>query len=86
MFETKEGSTETSYLLFGVETVLWPPAAKKAGKWSWGIVKAANGFMARWHRAEMEKSWLRHANEDAKKKGNTQKGGGREAAVRIPCR
>ena len=28
-----EGSTESVPLVFGVETVLWPPAAKKDGKW-----------------------------------------------------
>ena len=32
--------------------------------------------MASWHRAEVEKSWLRHANEDAKKKGEKENGGG----------
>ena len=32
--------------------------------------------MARWHRAEVEKSCLCHANEDAKNKGEKDKGGG----------
>ena len=32
--------------------------------------------MSRWHRAEVEKSWLRHTNEDATKKGWKEKGGG----------
>ena len=32
--------------------------------------------MARCHRAELEKGWLWHANEDAKKKGEKEKGGG----------
>ena len=46
--------------------------------------------MAKWHRADGEKIWLRHANEDAKKKGEKEKGGGRGergaggAAVLIP--
>ena len=39
---------------------------------------AADGFMARWHRPEVEKSWLRLANEDAGREG----GGG--AAVLMP--
>ena len=33
VFRAKEGSTETSPLLSGVGTVLWPTQAKKAGKW-----------------------------------------------------
>ena len=32
--------------------------------------------MARWYRTEVEKSWLRHANKDANKKGEKEKGGG----------
>ena len=28
-------------LVFGVETVLWPTAAKKGGKWYRGVVEAA---------------------------------------------
>ena len=32
--------------------------------------------MASWHRAEVKKSWLRHAKEDAKKKGERENGGG----------
>ena len=37
----------TSPLLFGVETVLWPRAAKKSGKWYRGVVDAAGRFMTR---------------------------------------
>ena len=33
VFRATEGSTESVPLVFGVETVLWPPAAKKDGKW-----------------------------------------------------
>ena len=33
LFRATEGSTESVPLVFGVETVLWPPAAKKDGKW-----------------------------------------------------
>ena len=47
--------------------------------------------MAKWHRAEeAAKSWLRYADEDAKKKGEEEKGGGSGiggrggAAVLIP--
>ena len=76
VFKAKEGSTETSHLLLGVETVLWPTAANKGGTWYRGIVKAANGFMARWHRAEVEKSWLRHVNEKFKMKDEGREGEG----------
>ena len=73
--------------MVGVETELWPTAAKKAGKWYRGIVKAADGFTARWHRTEVQKSCLRHADEDVKKKGEKEKGGwggGGAAAVLTP--
>ena len=33
VFRATEGSTESVPLVFGVETVLWPTAAKKDGKW-----------------------------------------------------
>ena len=66
LFKATQGSTESSPLLFGVETVLWPRAAKKSGKWYRGVVEAADGFMTRWQRLEAEKSWIRHAAEDAK--------------------
>ena len=33
VFRATEGSTESVPLVFGVETVLWPTAAKKGGKW-----------------------------------------------------
>ena len=56
VFEVKEGSTVGSPLLFGVETVPWPRAAKKSGSWHRGIVDAADHFMTRWHRGEAEKS------------------------------
>ena len=75
VFRAKEGSTDTSPLLFGVQSVRWPTAAKQAGKWYRGMVKAADSFMARWHRAKMEKSWLRHANEGTNKKGEGGGGG-----------
>ena len=40
-----EGSTDSSPLLFGVDTVLRPRAAKKSGKWYRGVVDAADRFM-----------------------------------------
>ena len=48
-FQATEGSTENSPLLFGGETVLWPRAAKKSGKWNRGVVEKADYFMAKWH-------------------------------------
>ena len=62
--------------MFGVETVLWPTAASKGGKWYRGVVEAAECFMVRWHREEeSESSWLRHAAEDLKS-DDKGKGGG----------
>ena len=55
-FQATEGSTESSPLLFGVETVLWPKAAKESGKWYRGAVEAAGCFMVRWHRDEAQRS------------------------------
>ena len=76
VFRARKGSTELSPLLFGVETVQWPTASKRAGKLFRGVVKAEDGFRARWHRAEVEKSWLRHANEVTEKgeKGKREEG------------
>lgn len=50
-------------LVFGVETVLWPTAAKKGGKWYRRVVEAAECFMARYHTDEVESTWFRHAAE-----------------------
>ena len=47
VLEATEGSTDSSPLLFGVETVLWPRAAKKSGNWHRGVVDAADRFMTR---------------------------------------
>ena len=52
-------------MVFGVEAVLWPTAAK-GGKWYRGDVEAAERFMTRWLRDEAESSWLRNAGEDVK--------------------
>ena len=61
VFQATEGSTDSSPLLFGVETVLWPRAAKKSGKWYRGVVDAADRFMTRCHKGGVEKSELRYA-------------------------
>ena len=47
VFQATEGSMDSSPSLFGVETVLWPRAAKKSGKWYRGVVDAADRFMKR---------------------------------------
>ena len=75
-FRATEGSTESSALLFGIEAVLRPKAAKKSGKW-YREVEAADFFMARLHRGEVEKNWLRHVAQDAKSgdKGRGRGGG-----------
>ena len=52
--------------------MLWPTAAKQTDKSHRGVVKTAGGFRAGRHRAEVEKSWVRHANEEAKKKGEKE--------------
>ena len=81
VFRATKGSTESSPLVFGVETVLWPTAAEKGRKWYRGVVEAAECFVARWHGDKAEKSWLRHVAEDAKsdgkEKGRTGGGGNR---------
>ena len=47
VFEATEGSTSSSPVLFGVETVLQPRAAKKNGNWHRGIIDAADRFITR---------------------------------------
>ena len=66
VFRAIKGSTESVPLVFGVETMLWPTAAKKGGRWYRGVVEAAKCFMTRWHRDEAESSYRRHAKGDAK--------------------
>ena len=39
VFRPTEGSTEGVPLVFGVDTVIWPTAAEKGGKWYQGVVK-----------------------------------------------
>ena len=81
VFQATEGFTESSPLMFGVETTSWPGVAEKSGKWYRGVVEAADCFMARWHRDESQRSWLRHAAEDAKSRD--ERGGKGGAAVLI---
>ena len=42
VFRATEGSTESSPLVFGVDTVLWPTAAKNGEKWYRRVVVAAD--------------------------------------------
>ena len=74
VFRATEGCTESVPLVFGVETVLWPTAAKKGGKWYRGVVEAAECFMTVLYRNGAESSCLRHAREDAKRDDQGKKG------------
>ena len=79
VFEATEGSTDSSPLLYGVETVLWPRAAKNSGNRHRGSVDAANRIMTRWRTGEAEKICQRLTAEAAK--GSNQgrgEGGGRQ--------
>ena len=67
-------------MVFGVETVLWPTAAKKGRKWYRRVVEVAECFMTMWLRDEAKRSWLRHATEDAKSDDKGRRGGERGAA------
>ena len=77
VFRATEGSTESVSLAFGVETVVWPTAAEKGGKWYRGVVEAAKYFLTRWHRDEAKRSLLRHAQEDAKSDDKGEGGEGK---------
>ena len=84
VFRATDGSTESVLLVFGVETVLWPTAAKKGGRWYRGVVEAAECFMTRWRECfmtrwqdEAESTRLRHTTEDAKS-DDKGRGGERE--------
>ena len=77
VLEATEGSTDNSPLLLGVDTVLWPRAAKKNGNWHRGIVGEADRFMTRWHRGEAEKSWQRLTEEEARRSSTQGAPGGR---------
>ena len=82
VFRATEGSTESVPLVFGLETVLWPTATKKGGKRCRGVVEAAEYFMTRWQRHEVESSWLRYATEDAKS-DDKGRGGGRKGGAAV---
>ena len=77
VFRATEGSTESVSLAFGVETVVWPTAAEKGGKWYRGVVEAAKYFLTRWHRDEAKRSLLRHAQVDAKSDDKGEGGEGK---------
>ena len=64
------------FVVRGGDSAMAHTAAGQAGKWYRGIVKAENGFMARWHRAEVEKSLLRHENVGAKQEDEKERGRG----------
>ena len=80
VFRATEGSTKSIPLVFIVETVLWPTVAKKGGKWCRGVVETAECAMMRWLRDKAERSWPRHAIEDAKS-DDKGRGGGKEGAA-----
>ena len=46
--------------------MIWLRVAKNRRGRCRGVFDPAARFMARWHRGEAKKSWLRHAAEDAK--------------------
>ena len=73
-----EGSTKSVPVVFGVETVLRPTAAKKGGTWYRRVVEAAECCMTRWHRDEAESRCLRHTTEDGKSDDKGRGGEGRE--------
>ena len=54
--------------------MLWPTAAKKGGKWYWGVVEVSECLITRWQRDEAESSWLRHASEDTKSDDKGRRG------------
>ena len=86
LFAATEGSMDSSPLLFGVETVLWPRAAKKSGNWHRRFVDAEDRFTTRWHRGEAERSWQRFTAEDANSNNigkPGERGGGGGAVVLI---
>ena len=74
-FDAKNGSTERSRLVFGVEAEVWTVAAKTAGKWYRGVLEAAERFMATWHENEAKLSRNHHAFATGGDQGN-RKGGG----------
>ena len=53
-FRATEGSTENFPFVFGVDSVLWSSAAKKAGKWYRMALEATERFMVTWHEDEAQ--------------------------------
>ena len=47
VFRDTEGSAESVSVVFGIQKVLWPTAAKKGGKRYRGVVEAVECFMTR---------------------------------------
>ena len=86
MVRSTEGSTESSPLVFGVETALLSTAAKKGDKWYRGVGEAADCFMARWHRDEVEKSWLRTPQRAPRVKTKKRGGGEGRQSYGYCCR
>ena len=60
-FGATDGSTDDNPRTFGVESALWPVAAKKEGgiPWHTGVLQGAERFMTSWHNSEEEASRLR---------------------------
>ena len=75
VFRALEGSTKHCPLVFGVETAVWTVAAKKAGKWYWGVLEAAERFMVKWHKDEADLRRKRHASAVGGTQGNGKGGG-----------
>ena len=66
-------------MVFGVETVLWSTAAKKAGKWYRGVLQATERFMVRWHEEEAQLSRQRRASAVGGSQGIGERGGNRRS-------
>ena len=66
--------------------MLWFTAAKKAGKWSRGILEAAERFMVRWHEAGAEITGQRHGPAVDSVQGNGGGGGNRRRGTENPTR
>ena len=74
-FRATGGTTGLAPLVGGVETALWPIAAKKAGKWYRGVLEEAERFMVRWHEDKAQLSRQRRASAE----GGVQENEGRGA-------
>ena len=62
VFRATQRSTEHSPLVFGVETEMWPIAAKKASKSYREVLEAAERFIVRWPKDGEKLSRIRHAS------------------------